>query len=87
MLCVQLTWIHFNINIDDNKNYFILAAKHNAYENNFNYIHQRKIKIDKKNSNLLGEDKLIATDKNKKIKNTESFLNLIFKNNENIEFT
>jgi len=59
----------FDLNVDDKKDYAILVAKHNAYENNFNYIHQRKIKINKKNSNLLGEDKLIATDKNKKIKN------------------
>jgi len=62
----------FDLNVDDKKDYAILMAKHNAYENNFNYIHQRKIKIDKKNSNLLGEDKLIATDKNKKIKNIYS---------------
>jgi uncharacterized heparinase superfamily protein len=43
-----------------------LSAKHNAYENNFNYIHERIIKIDKKNSNLLGEDSLIASSQNKK---------------------
>ena len=37
-----------DLDIDDNKNYFILTAKHNAYENNFGYAHQRIIKIDKK---------------------------------------
>ncbi|MDC6481906.1 heparinase II/III family protein [Pelagibacteraceae bacterium] len=62
----------FDLNIDDKKDYLALAAKHNAYENNFNYIHQRKIKINKKNSNLSGEDKLIATSKNKEIKNMYS---------------
>jgi uncharacterized heparinase superfamily protein len=58
-----------NFSIDDEKNYLILSAKHNAYEDNFNYIHHRIIKIDKKNSNLLGEDKLIAVKKNKKLQN------------------
>ena len=62
----------FDLNIDDEKDYLVLEAKHNAYENNFNYIHQRKIKINKKNSNLSGEDKLIATSKNNEIKNMYS---------------
>ena len=58
-----------NFSVDDEKNYLILSAKHNAYEDNFNYVHHRTIKIDKKNSNLLGEDKLIAVKKNKKLQN------------------
>jgi len=58
--------------IDDGKNYLTITAKHNAYENNFNYIHQRKITIDKKNSNLLGEDKLITAKENKKLLNIYS---------------
>ena len=62
----------FDLNIDDEKDYLVLEAKHNTYENNFNYIHQRKIKINKKNSNLSGEDKLIATSKNNEIKNMYS---------------
>ena len=59
----------FDFKIDNEKNYLTLSAKHNAYENNFDYVHHRKIKIDKKNSNLLGEDNLIATNKNKKLLN------------------
>jgi len=58
-----------DLNIDDNKNYITLSAKHNAYENNFNYIHQRTINMDKKKGNLIGEDKLISSDKNKKLLN------------------
>ena len=41
-------------------------------ENNFNHIHQRIIKIDKRNSNLFGEDKLISADGNKKLQNIYS---------------
>ena len=37
-----------DLNINSEKNYSMLSAKHNAYEKNFNYIHQRIIKIDKK---------------------------------------
>ena len=62
----------FDLNIKEEENYLMLESKHNAYENNFNYIHQRKIKIDKKNSNLLGEDNLITTGENKKSLNIYS---------------
>ena len=62
----------FDINIDDTNNLVTLSAKHNAYENNFNYIHQRIIKIDKANSNLSGQDKLIAASENKKLQNMYS---------------
>ena len=62
----------FDFNIDDTANFMTLSAKHNAYEKNFNYIHQRTIKINKRNSNLFGEDKLIAADKNKKLQNMYS---------------
>jgi len=62
----------FDINIDDTNNLVTLSAKHNAYENNFNYIHQRIIKIDKTNSNLSGQDKLIAASENKKLQNMYS---------------
>ena len=58
-----------NFIIDDEKNHLTLTARHNAYENNFNYNHQRIIKIDKKNNNLLGEDKLTSISKNKKFLN------------------
>jgi uncharacterized heparinase superfamily protein len=59
----------FDFSEDENKNYLTIAAKHNAYEDNFNYTHQRIIKIEKKNSNLLGEDKLVSVKKNKKLLN------------------
>ena len=62
----------FDFHNDDAKNFMTLSAKHNAYENNFNYIHQRIIKIDKKNNNLSGEDKLIVADENKKLQNMYS---------------
>ena len=61
-----------DLNTDDEKNYLTLSAKHNAYEDNFNYIHHRIIRIDKKNSNLFGEDKLIATNENRKLQNMYS---------------
>ena len=62
----------FDFNFDDAKNVSTLSAKHNAYESNFNYIHQRTIKIDKKNSNLIGEDNLIPINQNIKILNMYS---------------
>ena len=61
-----------DLNIDDNKDYLTLSAEHNAYENNFNYIHRRVIKIDKKKSNLFGEDYLTSVNKDQKIQNTYS---------------
>ena len=61
-----------NIIVDDEKNYLNLTAEHNAYENNFNYTHQRIIKIEKKNSNLFGEDRLTSINKNKKLLNMYS---------------
>ena len=66
---ITSTFKVFDLNIDDTANFITLSAKHNAYKNNFNYIHQRKIKIDKKNNNLFGEDDLISCDKNKKLLN------------------
>ena len=61
-----------DLSVEDNKNYLTLAARHNAYENKFNYIHERIIQIDKKKSNLLGKDNLIAANKGKKILNMYS---------------
>jgi len=62
----------FDFNIDDADNFITVSAKHNAYENNFNYIHERIIKIDKKKNNLLGKDNLIYTGEHKKIPDTYS---------------
>ena len=61
-----------DLNIDDNEDYLALSAEHNAYENNFNYKHKRIIRIDKKKSNLFGEDSLISVNKNHKIQNMYS---------------
>ena len=69
---ITSTFKVYDFNIDDAPNFMTLSAKHNAYENSFNYIHQRTIKIDKKNSNLFGEDKLIASDEKKKLQNMYS---------------
>jgi uncharacterized heparinase superfamily protein len=69
---ITSTFKVYDFNIDDTSNFMTLSAKHNAYENSFNYIHQRLIKIDKKNSNLFGEDKLIASDEKKKLQNMYS---------------
>ena len=62
----------FDLNIDDTADHITLSAKHDAYKNNFNYIHQRIIKIDKKTNNLLGEDNLISTSENKNLLNMYS---------------
>ena len=69
---ITSTFKIFDLNIDDTTNFMTLSAKHDAYENDFNYIHQRIIKIDKRNSNLFGEDKLISADGNKKLQNIYS---------------
>ena len=62
----------FDFNVNDEKKKILISAKHNAYENKFNYQHQRIIKIDKINSNLFGEDKLLAVNKNKNLLNMYS---------------
>jgi uncharacterized heparinase superfamily protein len=59
----------FDLNINDTNDFTTLSAKHNAYEDNFNYIHQRIIKINKKNCSLHGVDNLIPSSKNKKLLN------------------
>ena len=69
---ITSTFKVFDLNIDETADFIKLSAKHNAYTNNFNYIHQRMIKMDKKNSNLLGEDNLISVNENKKLINMYS---------------
>jgi uncharacterized heparinase superfamily protein len=64
---IKSTFDVFDLNIDDTADFMTLSAKHNAYENNFNYIHQRIIKINKKNNNLFGEDNLVSSNKNKNL--------------------
>ena len=66
---IKSTFNVFDLNFDDTANFMTLSAKHNAYENNFNYIHQRIIKINKKNNNLFGEDNLVSSNKKKNLSN------------------
>ena len=56
----------FDCNIDEDQNSVKVSARHDAYKNNFNYIHERKIEINKKNGNLLGDDNLISENMGKK---------------------
>ena len=65
---ITSTFKVFDFNSSNDTNFITLSAKHNAYKNKFNYIHQRIIKIDMQNNNLFGEDKLISADEKKKTK-------------------
>jgi uncharacterized heparinase superfamily protein len=69
---ITSTFKVFDFNSSNDTNFITLSAKHNAYKNKFNYIHQRIIKIDMQNNNLFGEDKLILADEKKKLKNSYS---------------
>jgi uncharacterized heparinase superfamily protein len=69
---ITSTFKVFDLDVDDNDNFITLSAKHDAYENDFNYMHQRIIKMDKKNYNLSGVDNLIPAGKNKKVLNMYS---------------
>ena len=54
----------FDFISDEDLNTISISANHDAYKNNFSYIHKRKIIIDKKNGNLHGEDNLISENNN-----------------------
>jgi uncharacterized heparinase superfamily protein len=69
---ITSTFKVFDLDVDDNDNFITLSAKHDAYENDFNYMNQRIIKMDKKNYNLSGVDNLIPAGKNKKVLNMYS---------------
>ena len=62
----------YDFNLKDDKNSISASAKHDAYKNNFNYFHERKLKIDKKTGNLSGEDNLIPGNNSKKLVNNYS---------------
>ena len=62
----------FNFYTDEDLNSISISAKHDAYKNNFNYIHERKIKINKKSGNLSGVDNLIFENKNIELTNNYS---------------
>ena len=58
-----------DISYDDTPDIFSVSAKHNAYEKNFNYTHSRLLKINKKNSNLYGQDDLFPSKDTNLIRN------------------
>jgi len=62
----------FDFDMIDNISSVSVSAKHDAYKNNFNYIHERKITINKKTGSLLGEDNLISENTKKQSVNTYS---------------
>jgi uncharacterized heparinase superfamily protein len=62
----------FDLTTDEDIDLISVSATHDAYEDDFNYMHKRKIQINKKNGNLLGEDNLIPKNTQKKILHTYS---------------
>ena len=58
-----------NKNYLDDKNFYLVSASHNGYEKKFGYIHERSIKILKKEDKIYGQDNL------KKTKNFNNSLN------------
>ena len=54
----------FDFNVDEDINSISVSAKHDAYKKKFDYICERKIKINKKNGNLSGDDSLILNNNN-----------------------
>jgi len=60
----------FDFNFDEDTNSILVSAKHDAYKNDFNYIHERIIKINKKNGNLFGKDNLFCTNNYSQLINT-----------------
>ncbi|MDB9761043.1 heparinase II/III family protein [Pelagibacteraceae bacterium] len=62
----------FDINSEEDKDSMSVSATHDAYKNNFYCIHERKLKINKKNGNLTGIDNLSSEQNNKFLDNTYS---------------
>jgi uncharacterized heparinase superfamily protein len=62
----------YDFNAEENIDSLSIFAKHDAYKYNFNYLHERKITINKKNGNLSGQDNLISENTNKPLVNTYS---------------
>ena len=62
----------FDFNNDEDIKFISVSAKHDAYKKNFDYIHERKIRINKKNGNLLGVDNLISENNYKRSGNNYS---------------
>ena len=62
----------YDFDINEDITSLSVSAKHNAYKNNFNYLHERKIIINKKAGSLSGEDNLISENTEKQSVNTYS---------------
>ena len=62
----------FDFNISENISSLSMSAKHDAYKDSFNYLHERVIKINKKTGNLSGTDNLIKESNYKKSVNSYS---------------
>ena len=62
----------YDYKTDEDISSISVSAKHDAYQNNFNYIHERKIKITKKNGNLIGVDNLISRSNSENLPNNYS---------------
>jgi uncharacterized heparinase superfamily protein len=62
----------YDFNTNEDINSISVSAKHDAYKDNFNYLHERRIKINKKNGNLSGEDNLIPVNNNNRLINNYS---------------
>ena len=58
---IKTSFKTFDVNKHNDDNYLSISGSHNAYESKFGYIHNRLIKINKKNNDLSGEDSLIKT--------------------------
>ena len=68
---IKSTFKVFDFNVEENLGSLSVSAKHDAYKDNFNYIHERKMTINKKNGNLSGEDNLIS--ENTSIQTTNTY--------------
>jgi len=62
----------FDFNTDEDINSISVSAKHDAYKYNFNYLHERKLKINKNNANLSGMDSLIQINEQNELVNNYS---------------
>ena len=59
----------FDVDNNEDSHFVYTSGTHDAYINNFSYLHKRSIKLSKKNSDLFGKDELIFVDNNKQINN------------------
>ena len=67
---IENTFKIFDITREENKESIILSATHNAYLNNYGFLHKREIRILKKNGSINGLDSLI---KKKNVEDTMGF--------------